>query len=56
MRAKVLLSPKQKKEIDLLLKQSKFDRLCSKIINNKSYSVDDRAKLILELKKRIFIN
>lgn len=55
MRAKVVLNPKQKKDIDLLLKQSKFDRLCNKIVNTKSYSVDEKAKLILELKKKIFI-
>lgn len=54
MKRKILLSPSQKEKFDKLLKQAKFDRLASGIINDKRLSAETRSKMILQLKRKMF--
>jgi hypothetical protein len=51
---KIVLKPFQKLKFDKLIDQARFDRLANEIINNKKYTVDERAKLVLKLKYKIF--
>jgi hypothetical protein len=54
MQKKIVLNPAQKLKFDKLINQSKFDRLANEIINSKKYTLDEKAKLVLKLKYKIF--
>lgn len=54
MKRKILLTPSQKEKFDKLLKQAKFDRLANVIIRDKRLSADKRAKMIVDLKRKLF--
>jgi len=54
MKRNVILTPSQQANINQLLKQSKFDRLVKGLLADKTTNVDTKAKLVYELKKKIF--
>jgi|Laugresp1bdmlbsn_1035097.scaffolds.fasta_scaffold05569_1 hypothetical protein len=54
MKRKILLTPSQKEKFDKLLKQAKFDRLATAIIKDKRYTAEKRAKMVVDLKRKIF--
>ena len=54
MKRKILLTPSQKEKFDKLLKQAKLDRLANVIIRDKRLSADKRAKMIVDLKRKLF--
>jgi hypothetical protein len=51
---KIVLQPAQKLKFDKLINQARFDRLANEIINDKKLTVDERAKLVFQLKQKIF--
>jgi len=54
MKKNIILTPGQQANINQLLKQSKFDRLVKGLLADKTTNVDTKAKLVYELKKKIF--
>jgi hypothetical protein len=52
----VLLTPRQRANIDKLLKQAKFDRLVKGLLSDKTTNADTKSKLVYALKKKIFDN
>ena len=51
---KVKLKPAQVKQIEMLLKNAKFNRLTNGLLKDKTISVDQKSKLILDLKRKLF--
>jgi len=54
MKKNISLSPEQKLNIRQLLKQAKFDRLVKGLLADKKLSTDEKAKLVYQLKKKLF--
>jgi hypothetical protein len=54
MNKNIKLTPSQQADINLLLKQSKFDRLVKGLLAETKIDRDTKAKLILQLKKKLF--
>lgn len=50
----VLLTPSQQKEIDIKIKNAKFTRLVDGLLLDRKIDADTKAKLILQIKKKIF--
>lgn len=51
---KIKITKAQQEKFDALIKQSKFDRLAYGLIAEKGISADDKAKLILKLRNKMF--
>lgn len=51
---KIILTGKQQNKINHLLKQAKFDRLVKGLLADKTISAENKAKMVYELKKKIF--
>jgi hypothetical protein len=54
MQKKVILTVRQQTQIDNLIKQSKFDRLVKGLLADRTTNADTKAKMVYELKKKIF--
>jgi hypothetical protein len=54
MQKKVILTIRQQTQIDNLIKQSKFDRLVKGLLADRTTNADTKAKMVYELKKKIF--
>lgn len=54
MKRNVILTDKQQANINQLLKQAKFDRLVKGLLADSTTNVDTKAKLVYELKKKMF--
>ena len=50
----VILKPMQQKQIQKLLKDAKFNRLCDALLNDRNISTDSKAKHILALKHKMY--
>jgi hypothetical protein len=54
MQKKILLTPKQKITIDNAFKNAKFTRLTNGLLADRTLSADEKSKIILKLKYKIF--
>jgi len=54
MKRNIILTDKQQANINQLFKQAKFDRLVKGLLSDTKTNVDTKAKLVYELKKKIF--
>ena len=50
----IILKPMQQKQIQKLLKDAKFNRLCDALLNDKTISTDSKARHILALKHKMY--
>lgn len=54
MKKAVILSDKQKQDINIKLKNSKFTRLVNGLLADKKIDADTKARLILQIKNKLF--
>jgi hypothetical protein len=54
MKRNVILTPEQKTKFDKLIAESKFNRLVTDLLANKTTSADEKSRLIYALKKKLF--
>jgi hypothetical protein len=54
MKRNVILTPEQKTKFDKLIAESKFNRLVTDLLANKTTSADAKSRMILELKYKLF--
>jgi hypothetical protein len=54
MKRNVILTPEQRIKFDKLIAESKFNRLVTDLLANKTTSADEKSRLIYALKKKLF--
>ncbi len=54
MQKKVILTERQLIQIDNLIKNAKFTRLVNGLLADRTTNADTKAKMVYELKKKIF--
>jgi len=54
MKRNIILTVSQQKQIDMLIANAKFTRLVNGLIADKTVNADTKAKMVYDLKKKMF--
>jgi hypothetical protein len=54
MKRNVILTPEQRKKFDKLIAESKFNRLVTDLLKDRTTTADEKSRLIYALKKKLF--